>query len=572
MRGWLAVAVVVALSGCLTSATKNLDDNPGTALSVGMPDPAAVGSFPVERIDFDLGYMTVTEPRTMVVPFPSHLIGSVHYPTTGDGPFPLILFMHGRHSTCGARGVGETLGPVVCPETPLTYPVDSYTGYDYIAEQLASHGYVVLSVSANNVNDLDQQYGDRGATSRAQLIVRYLDDFQRFNQSAAPEPIGGRLIGKMDLSRIGLMGHSRGGEGVTRAITYNRDRTDGPPHDIKAVFALAPTDFSRWPAPDVAFATLLPYCDGDVSNLHGAWIYDDARFLDERTPSPKVQILAFGSNHNFYNTVWTGNDAGSYRNDPHCSSEEAQQKGTFVFLGPEDQRRHGLVYMSSFFRAYVGDEQAFVPLFTGRERIPESACPAASPNCDGMIHISYQAPEGNRLVLERTSDESTFQRNDLGGPNKFEGFTNRSICVPHACPTQPNYAAATQLVLGWDAPGSVATFAFPTQDVDPFTHLTFRVGVAGGDPRNDPDVAKDFRVELRDEKGNVGSVNAADFTHALFEPPGTPEQKTTLNMVAIPLDAFQGIEPTDVVEVRFVFDASPKGLVQFADLQFQVLP
>jgi hypothetical protein len=568
MRGLLVFAVAALISGCLSARPATID--PEAILGGSLPDPAALGPLDVVRFEYNLGSMSVTEPRTMVVPFPSHLIGNVHYPDD-DGVFPVVLFMHGRHATCGIAQ-RETLGPLVCPETLATYPVESYRGYDYLGEQLASHGYVVISASANNINDLDQFYGDSGATSRAQVVLRTLDEFQSFNKTAGPEPIGTKLVGKMDFSRVGLMGHSRGGEGVTRAITYNRDRTDGSPHHIRAVFALAPTDFSRWPAPDVAFATLLPYCDGDVSNLQGAWIYDDARYLMERAPSPKIQILALGSNHNYYNTIWTSNDGARFSQDPHCSAVPENQKGAFVFLGPEDQRRHGLVYMSAFFRAYVGDERAFLPLFSGTSDPPQSACPQGASACAGLIHVSHHAPAGQRLILEDTADRDALSRNDLGGPSTFSGFTNLTVCVPASCPTRPNYAAASQLVLGWDEPGAVANFSFLPTDVSAFNSFTFRVGVAGGDPRNEEDVPKTFRAMVRDVDGREAAVDLGPLTMALFEPPGRSAQKTTLNMVAVPLGAWAGVDLRQLVEVRFVFDGSPRGLVNLADLQWQNLP
>src|SRR3546814_11104788 len=61
-------------------------------------------------------------------------------------------------------------------------------------------------------------------------------------------------------------------------------------------------------APNATFAVLLPYCDGDVSNLQGAFMYDESRNLAETTPSRKFQLVTMGANHNFYNTTWSGDD------------------------------------------------------------------------------------------------------------------------------------------------------------------------------------------------------------------------------------------------------------------------
>ena len=50
---------------------------------------------------------------------------------------------------------------------------------------------------------------------------------------------------------------------------------------------------------------MLPYCDGDVSDLQGVHFYDDARYNVAGDDSFKHTFLMMGANHNFYNTVWT---------------------------------------------------------------------------------------------------------------------------------------------------------------------------------------------------------------------------------------------------------------------------
>src|SRR5262249_45352927 len=116
-------------------------------------------------------------------------------------------------------------------------------------------------------------------------------------------PFGRRFVGKLDLQDVGLMGHSRGGEGVVRGYLLNQSL--GSPYGIKAVFALAPIDFQNELINNVPFAVLLPYNDGDVSNLQGAHFFDDSRYNVPGDTGPKFSIEVIGANHNFYNTVWT---------------------------------------------------------------------------------------------------------------------------------------------------------------------------------------------------------------------------------------------------------------------------
>ena len=69
------------------------------------------------------------------------------------------------------------------PAVQVTDP--SYQGYDYAAENLASHGLIVVSISANGVNARDQEVqSDLGALARAELIQKHLDTWRTFNTTA----------------------------------------------------------------------------------------------------------------------------------------------------------------------------------------------------------------------------------------------------------------------------------------------------------------------------------------------------------------------------------------------------
>src|SRR5262249_33033069 len=192
---------------------------------------------------------------------PVEFRASVHHPSDlASGPFPLVLLLHGRHSACHDGSTELATWP--CP--PPSEQIPSYQGYDYLADVLASHGYVVVSVSANGVNMTDNVTNDLGALARAQLLQAHLDYWNELDTVGAA-PFGTKFVGRVDLQRVGTMGHSRGGEGVVRHYLYNEQL--GSPYGIKAVFALAPVNNNRPVAHDVPLAVLLPYCDGDVSDL-----------------------------------------------------------------------------------------------------------------------------------------------------------------------------------------------------------------------------------------------------------------------------------------------------------------
>jgi pimeloyl-ACP methyl ester carboxylesterase len=103
------------------------------------------------------------------------------------------------------------------------------------------------------------------------------------------------------MSTVVLVGHSRGGEGVERAAIDSRP---DDPWRIQGLVLIGPTAFGRQVAAGVHTTVLLPFCDGDVSDLQGQQYVDIGRDLT-RDPALRSSVMAMGTNHNFYNTEWT---------------------------------------------------------------------------------------------------------------------------------------------------------------------------------------------------------------------------------------------------------------------------
>src|SRR5215204_7148950 len=65
-------------------------------------DPGSPGSLAVTREEYNFGD-TAFAPTAF--PGPVELRASIHYPTNlPAGPYPVILFLHGRHATCFTGG------------------------------------------------------------------------------------------------------------------------------------------------------------------------------------------------------------------------------------------------------------------------------------------------------------------------------------------------------------------------------------------------------------------------------------------------------------------------------------
>ncbi|MER5887616.1 hypothetical protein ABT160_27700 [Streptomyces sp. NPDC001941] len=313
------------------------------------------------------GYPAAVEMRATVVG-----------PVGAPGRRPVALFLHGRHYTC-YDAAGEV--SLVWPCAPGSRPVPSHQGYLRAQQLLASQGYVTLSVSANGVNGQDAAVEDAGAEARSALVRRHLARWADWAAKPAGAPAAVRAVSRADLSRVLLVGHSRGGEGVNRAaldsLTPPPAAEDGAPGParwtVRGTVLIGPTLFGQNPVPDVPSLTLLPGCDGDVSDLQGELYLDATRAVGRGTALHSAAYV-IGANHNFFNSEWTPGqsqapsfDDFSGEDDPVCSP------GTGTRLTAARQQRAGASYIAAAARLFVGGDDRVRPLLDGTGRRAPSA-------------------------------------------------------------------------------------------------------------------------------------------------------------------------------------------------------
>lgn len=579
----------------LAASPAGIDSTGTRTFYVNAPDPGTPGPLATTREEYEFGYsaFSIAGFPTAASTAPIELDGSVTYPTDlSGGPRPLIMLMHGRHST--AYNPTTNASSLTWPPAANQLSIPSFRGYDYLADVLASQGYIVVSIGVNGVNAQDNNSADLGMAARARVMQRQLDIWNGFSTGtgASPygAPFGSKFVGKVDMQDVGIMGHSRGGEGVVAAYNYNKSL--GSPYGIKAVFALAPVDFNRFANNDVPFAVLLPYADGDVSDLQGIKFYDDQRYNVPGDATAKYSILAMGANHNFFNTVWTPGlfpagtsddwgTTGIRGADPYAGTPVPGN----LRLTPAQQRGVGIAYMGGFFRTYLGGETQFLPILKG-----DAAPPASTQGA--RIYTSYQAPDTptSRLDLNRLTSPTNMAVNTMGGAVIASGMgtfeiRGESMADRFVLPDQPrgrepsttissratNVMGLTQLEIGWEDPTATYINTIPAGagDVSDFAAFQFRVGLNFADYRNTSST-QDFSVVLTDGSGRAATTAISPYTNWLFYPPGksSPLPKLILSTVRIPLSAFVGVDLDDVRSVQFKMDRRPTGNLLFADLAF----
>ena len=156
------------------------------AISIAVFEPGTPGRFQTQRLHYQLAGLEVPD-----YPAPIEVVAEVTAPVGRHTPMPLVLFLHGRHSTCYRGGPdGEASGDWPCPEG--WRPVPSHTGYRYIADVLASQGYLIVSIAANGINGQDGIFIDGGASARSELVRHHLAQLAEWS-TVGGDPWGGRF-------------------------------------------------------------------------------------------------------------------------------------------------------------------------------------------------------------------------------------------------------------------------------------------------------------------------------------------------------------------------------------------
>jgi len=377
------IYVLQILGHCIGSTVREIN-----AKCVSPPvtyDPSALDLFPVGHSNYKGGTTSVDETTYSIK-------GTVYYPAEDDGekkPFnerltglgrvPIVFMAHGNHSIYynpNDRNEEQCWNPNGWLEIP------NHEGYDYFQRQLARMGIIAVSVYSNETNCTS--YSATNMRHRAELIISSIAHFQKLDSNG--DPIFG---GRVDFSKVGLMGHSRGGEAVVvvpEIITLAGVT-------IKSVISLAPTDAgaSSGAPSGYAFMTILPAGDGDVISNDGAKFYDKAQ------PYPfKSQLYVHKTNHNFFNRQWPKDDGHGPPVMPRFEHERILS-----------------AYGCAFFRATLLGHNTI--RFLTDEMLPSGV---ATQN----IHLSFEL-EG-QVTVDDHEDRNGIGINSLGQPTaQLSGLT-----------------------------------------------------------------------------------------------------------------------------------------------------
>jgi dienelactone hydrolase len=262
-------------------------------------------------------------------PYDSDGTASVTKTSMTAGNFPIDVYVP---STPGAR-------PVVILSAGFFQPGRAYAPY---ATRLASHGVIAITRDDPGLGAQASQL----AADIAMLVGTWLP----------AQNAGGPLAGRIDLTKIGLAGHSRGGQASILAATgaakgkvvafFGLDPVDSAPPFGGGMATLARTGLPTIGIPTVFLGetTNAMAPSGGIPGLSMACApaADNYAMLYGLAPSPSVKLTALGADHTQFE------DPASCSNCNQCMPKGTTPTATVL--------RYSVRYLTAFFaRELLGD-------------------------------------------------------------------------------------------------------------------------------------------------------------------------------------------------------------------------
>jgi hypothetical protein len=440
-------------------------------------------------------------------------------------PYPLVVMAHGNHNASSP----------------------SYQGYRYLARHLVSQGMIFMSINLNDINGRDDLIDARGL-----VILEHIRVLLQRNTTA-----GDLLFGAIDPNRIGIVGHSRGAEGVVDAQVQNMARPSANRFNIKGVIPIAPTNFLNHRHTGAPLFIVYGSFDADVS---GSRVIVNPFFIYDHADAPKAMIFIHHARHNGFNEVWV----------------RPGEENETIFPGvmsPAEHQAIAKAYINAFFQSTLFNRTAYDSYIQGPVR------PAGL----GGFSIHNQFRAVSRAVVDNFGDTdaqlgipaSAIQR-ETNTLNQNVSYTQTGMTVwfdadMRTVSNNPHDSRGVQLA--WTTADTYVSNV-DMRDFSAFSTLSLRLGqqFSPSATLNPSSLPQDLLVKLKTAGGDaivrVGSITDLPF------PDVRPDAftKAALKTVRIPLSAFiainRNVRLNQVTGVELGFPLTAFGAISVDDIEF----
>jgi pimeloyl-ACP methyl ester carboxylesterase len=438
-----AISTGTISTGTISSSTVPVNIDPGRGHSV-------------ETVFVDRGMQPLTV-RSQTSAVRSWYVIST--PTDSEGPFPLVIVLHGAHSFCTPPARARSW------PCPPGLEVPNHHGFSTLTESLAANGFVAIALGIN------AEYatpGQRAGEVAAALIVR----------DALAAATAGSLI---DRNRVAIVGHSRGG--AIAAVLQEQ-----LPTPISAAVLIAPTSDTVDPSrlADVPMAVIVGTCDGDTGVDGGAFVTEA---MVQTRQQPIGLALITGAGHNAIND----------RLEPEPPSPGQPGCATDMRLSPSDQRAQAATLVPELLRVLM-DLPAEEPAtqFLRTDRQSDVVQPGVR-----FVHV-----DPKRRTIAVSPAPGVAATNCPGGQASLIETADTSVCNRIQLAELVGRPASQRVSWATQA-GAVELFRFDALNAASRDTLVIR-GFA--DPlRNPPGTTMSFRIEAVDPTSTDPTNSASSF-------------------------------------------------------------
>jgi hypothetical protein len=491
-------------------------------------DQLAPGPYAVADWDWNFGNFTTTHPTTgnpYVVShygrlsYPSDGSGGANPPLAAGGPFPLVVFGHGRFQT------GSTLW-------------NNHLEAAYLMQRLASWGVVATSVNLDVVGSFSSP---AAIPQRGDLFMGTLTRTLDLASQPGTPPAG--LIGGIDGTRIAFAGHSRGGEGAVSG--YLKNLALAIPYPILAIGTIAPTDFEGYQVPDVPYMGLYGSKDGDVNNGWPIYLHDRA------ASSEKAFEYVWGANHFWFTEHITCSCEGNADISRALHHDIAMgYLGGFLVRQLTDPALSSAVFCGGVEMQPLTAQATILPLYRDPARVAIDDFqlnPGLGLTAGGLPAVAALFVAAGEGSLKNTA--LTFYHETKGLNVSFNNGTD---------------AIWTVALIDFDASG--------------WGWLSGKFAQRQGSSFNAPSLPQDVSLGLMDTSYNLALVKLSDWgsipypkTHSSTFTQNFPK-KTVLATTRVPLAAFSAANPaldlSHLLLAGWITDQTAQGEIAFDDLEF----
>lgn len=410
----------------------------------------------------------------------STLAVTIYYPEGVTAAVPPVLVLSGRFN------LGNT-----------------YLGYAYLAELLVTNGFVVVSPNLPTIG-APSYMPTTDWPARAQAMLTWLVMLNANSPNLDPASQGLKLGGLIDVSNVGVVGHSTGGSVMLGLSPAGAGYTICGMVGL-APYALTPDQMTPVPVPQgVPFQIVHGSADCEWQGAYGGW-YPYESLLWSPSSVMRSWVHIENGNHNYFNSVVadaSANPPGFYPDECYPCFKAHPVPTIAASERITSQQDVAAMYVHCFLQTTLrGDGRYETYLASGSNPVLGTSGVDSS---FASVRLDYRA-QGSQVIMVDNFESPEPWQNNQGGNKVVTTAGMYQIGSLECSPSMTFQPDMSSLLMGrvtWQQKtDSFSEYFLNPIDVSNCVVFSFRAGQIEGSTVNPPGAKLDFSVSLFDNTG-----------------------------------------------------------------------